>query len=108
MPDGRIGHIRSNRGLGVIAKAKKSGLGGRLMNLRISSAGTGIIALLGAALISFGVAAQLAVSSNDGKVVLVDGAAKVQEKPLDDTVTLIDLGAAPPTRVGAQHEHAVR
>ncbi|HZE46950.1 MAG TPA: YncE family protein, partial [Xanthobacteraceae bacterium] len=70
------------------------------MNLRISSAGTGIIALLGAALISFGAAAQLAVSSNDGKIVLVDGTAKVQEKPADDTVTLIDLGVSPPKVVG--------
>jgi DNA-binding beta-propeller fold protein YncE len=95
-----ISQIRRNRGLDVMAKAKKSGLGGRVMNLRISSAGTGIIALLGAALISFGAAAQLAVSSNDGKVVLVDGAAKVQEKPVDDTVTLIDLGASPPKVVG--------
>src|SRR5207248_11203575 len=90
---------RRNRGLGAIAKAKKSAWEGRV-NLRISSVSIGGIGFLGAALISFSAAAQLAVSSNDGKVVMVDGIVKVQEKPPEDTVTLIDLGVSPPKVVG--------
>ena len=38
-------------------------------------------------------AAQLAVSSNDGKAVLVNGVNTVPPNPADDTVTIIDLGA---------------
>jgi DNA-binding beta-propeller fold protein YncE len=47
-------------------------------------------------LFSINVAAQLAVSSNDGKVVLVNGVSTVRDKPSDDTVTIINLGVSPP------------
>jgi DNA-binding beta-propeller fold protein YncE len=40
--------------------------------------------------------AELAVSSNDNKLVLVNGASKVVPNPPPDTVTVIDLKASPP------------
>ena len=40
--------------------------------------------------------AQLAVSANDNKLVLVNGAATVVRNPPPDTVTVIDLKASPP------------
>jgi len=40
--------------------------------------------------------AQLAVSSNDNKAVLVDGVNTVPPAPKPDTVSIIDLGASPP------------
>jgi DNA-binding beta-propeller fold protein YncE len=56
-----------------------------------------VIVALSAVLVSAGAAhAQLAVSSNDGKVELVNGAVKVVASPPPDTVSLIDLGASPP------------
>ena len=45
-------------------------------------------------------AAQLAVSANDAKAVLVNGVNTVPPNPADDTVTIIDLGVAPPKVVG--------
>jgi DNA-binding beta-propeller fold protein YncE len=45
-------------------------------------------------------AAQVAVSANDGKSVLVNGATVVPDSPLPDTVTVIDLSVSPP-RVSA-------
>jgi DNA-binding beta-propeller fold protein YncE len=47
-------------------------------------------------LFSLNAAAQIAVSSNDGKVVLVNGVVSVPANPADDTVTIIDLGVSPP------------
>jgi DNA-binding beta-propeller fold protein YncE len=44
--------------------------------------------------------AQLAVSSNDTKVVNVDGVNKIVEHPAADNVTIIDLGVSPPKIVG--------
>ena len=41
-------------------------------------------------------AAQNAVSSNDNKAVLVNGANTVPANPAEDTVTVIDLGVSPP------------
>ena len=41
-------------------------------------------------------AAQIAVSSNDNKAVLVNGANTVPANPAEDTVTIIDLGVSPP------------
>ncbi|HEV2625571.1 MAG TPA: YncE family protein [Xanthobacteraceae bacterium] len=41
-------------------------------------------------------AAQIAVSSNDGKVILVNGVVGVPANPIDDTVTIINLGVSPP------------
>ena len=70
------------------------------MNLRISRAGGLAAALLALPLLLSGAAAQLAVSSNDGKVQLVNGVVTVPPNPADDTVTLIDLGVSPPKLVG--------
>jgi len=47
-------------------------------------------------LFSLNAAAQIAVSSNDGKVVLNNGTVSVPANPADDTVTIIDLGVSPP------------
>jgi DNA-binding beta-propeller fold protein YncE len=44
--------------------------------------------------------AQLAVSSNDNKVVNVDGVNKIVENPAPDNVTIVDLGASPPKVIG--------
>ena len=44
--------------------------------------------------------AQLAVSSNDTKVVNVDGVNKIVENPPPDNVTIVDLGVSPPKIVG--------
>jgi DNA-binding beta-propeller fold protein YncE len=44
--------------------------------------------------------AQLAVSSNDNKVVNIDGVNKIVENPPPDNVTIIDLGVSPPKVVG--------
>jgi hypothetical protein len=70
------------------------------MNLRISWASALAVALLTLPFLSFGARAQLAVSSNDGKAVLVNGANTVPPNPADDTVTIIDLGVSPPKVVG--------
>src|SRR5262249_33829692 len=47
-------------------------------------------------LVPFAAMAQIAVSANDGKAVLVDGVNKISPNPPPDTVTIIDLGASPP------------
>jgi len=70
------------------------------MNLRISFVSGLAAALLTPPLFSFEAAAQLAVSSNDGKAVLVNGANTVPSNPADDTVTVIDLNVSPPKVVG--------
>lgn len=44
--------------------------------------------------------AQLAVSSNDNKVINVEGVNKIVENPEPDNVTIIDLGVSPPKIVG--------
>jgi len=46
-----------------------------------------------------GANAQLALSANDGKAVLVDGVNTVPANPAADSVTVIDLGATPPKTV---------
>jgi DNA-binding beta-propeller fold protein YncE len=54
-------------------------------------------ALVSAALAAVPTAhAQLAVSANDNKVILVNGVSTVVASPTADTVTIIDLGAKPP------------
>src|SRR5271166_3143541 len=70
------------------------------MNSRISRASGLAATLFTLSLFSFGAAAQIAVSSNDGKALNVNGAYTVPEKPADDTVTVIDLGVSPPKVVG--------
>src|SRR5262245_3206809 len=44
--------------------------------------------------------AQLAVSSNDTKVINVDGVNQIVENPAPDNVTIVDLGVSPPKVVG--------
>jgi hypothetical protein len=51
------------------------------------------------AVLAAGARAQLAVSANDNKLVLVDGVPSVAQKPAPDTVALVDLGAKPPTLI---------
>jgi DNA-binding beta-propeller fold protein YncE len=72
--------------------------GGIIMTVRISLTQAIAVAIAAAALplVSINAAAQIAVSSNDGKVVLVNGVSTVREKPIDDTVTIINLGVSPP------------
>lgn len=57
-------------------------------------------ALFALPLLSVGASAQLAVSANDNKAVLVNGVNTVPESPAADTVAIIDLGAKPPKLVG--------
>jgi DNA-binding beta-propeller fold protein YncE len=51
-------------------------------------------------LLTVGATAQIAVSANDNKAVLVNGANVVPDKPAADTVNIIDLGASPPKVIG--------
>src|SRR5207302_1704969 len=55
---------------------------------------------LGAVVAVPAVHAQIAVSANDNKVVLVNGVVKVVPNPPPDTVTIIDLKAWPPKVLG--------
>jgi DNA-binding beta-propeller fold protein YncE len=82
---------------GVTAKRR---FGRSIMNSRISCGSALAAALLALPLFSFGAAGQIAVSSNDGKALNVNGAYTVPEKPVDDTVTIIDLGVSPPKLLG--------
>ena len=51
-------------------------------------------------LLTFGATAQILVSANDNKAVLVNGANVVPANPAADTVTIIDLGVSPPKLIG--------
>ena len=53
-------------------------------------------ALLALPLLSAAASAQLAVSANDNKAVLVNGVNSVPDNPAPDTVAIIDLSAKPP------------
>ena len=70
------------------------------MKLTISLANALGATLLTLPLLTLNAAAQLAVSSNDGKAVLVNGTNTVPSNPAEDTVTIIDLGVSPPRVVG--------
>jgi DNA-binding beta-propeller fold protein YncE len=70
------------------------------MNLRIPQIGVLSVALLALPCFWPVAAAQIAVSSNDGKAVLVNGVNTVPPSPADDTVTIIDLGLSPPKVIG--------
>ncbi len=60
-----------------------------------------VLAMLSAAILLSGPAeAQLAVSSNDNKVLNVEGVNTVVRNAQPDTVSVIDLGASPPRLVG--------
>jgi DNA-binding beta-propeller fold protein YncE len=67
-----------------------------VMQVRRSQVTALAVALFGLPLFSGAAAAQLAVSANDAKAVLVNGVNTVPETPADDTVTVIDLGVSPP------------
>jgi DNA-binding beta-propeller fold protein YncE len=60
----------------------------------------GLVLCLAAFSIAPAVRAQIAVSSNDNKVVNVDGVNKIVENPTPDNVTIIDLGVSPPKIIG--------
>ena len=57
---------------------------------------SGLSALAVLIALSSGAQAQLAVSANDGKAVLVNGVNTVPNNPASDYVAVIDLGAKPP------------
>jgi len=57
---------------------------------------TFVVTLLAAVTLVAAAQAQIAVSANDNKVVLVNGTATVVANPPSDTVTIIDLKAWPP------------
>ena len=63
---------------------------------RLSALAAGLLAL---PLSAFDASAQLAVSANDSKAVLVDGVNTVPANPAGDTVSIIDLNASPPKLV---------
>jgi DNA-binding beta-propeller fold protein YncE len=70
------------------------------MQCRIPRASAFAAALLAPVLMPLAANAQIAVSANDGKAILVDGAGKMPDNPAPDTVTIIDLGASPPKVLG--------
>ena len=70
------------------------------MTHRISRVSGLVATFLMLPLFSSVAAAQLAVSANDGKAVLVNGVNTVPPNPADDIVTIIDLGVSPPKVVG--------
>jgi len=49
---------------------------------------------------TIGATAQIAVSANDNKAILVNGANVVPDKPTADTVSIVDLGSSPPKVIG--------
>ena len=61
--------------------------------LRATGLAAGLFAL---PFLALDATAQLAVSANDGKAVLIDGVNTVPAEPPADTVTIIDLSASPP------------
>jgi len=70
------------------------------MQCRIPRASAFAAAVLAPVLMPLAANAQIAVSANDGKAILVDGASKMPDNPAPDTVTIIDLGATPPKVLG--------
>jgi hypothetical protein len=51
-------------------------------------------------LLTVGATAQILVSANDNKAVLINGANVVPANPAADTVSIIDLGVSPPKLIG--------
>jgi DNA-binding beta-propeller fold protein YncE len=70
-----------------------------MTSLRWRSAKLGF-ALALVPLLSVGATAQILVSANDNKAVLVNGANIVPANPAADTVSIIDLGVSPPKLIG--------
>src|SRR5258708_27728625 len=75
------------------------------MKLRITRTQAVVVAVAISTLPLFPInaAAQIAVSSNDGKVVLNNGIVSVPANSVDDTVTIINLGVSPP-KVSAESQ----
>jgi DNA-binding beta-propeller fold protein YncE len=68
------------------------------MMSRLSQAS--LFALFILPLSAFGAAAQIAVSANENKAVLVNGVNTVVQSPPPDTVTILDIGVSPPKVIG--------
>jgi DNA-binding beta-propeller fold protein YncE len=67
---------------------------------RITKIGVLAVVLAALPLLSFNATAQIAVSANDNKAVLVNGVNSVPPNPAADTVTIVDLGVSPPKVIG--------
>src|ERR1051325_7383682 len=59
-----------------------------------------VFALAALPLVAATASAQIAVSANDNKAVLVNGVNSVPDNPAPDTVAIIDLNAKPPKLIG--------
>src|ERR671924_706842 len=83
--------LRSSRRSGVLAPARFHWRCDMRTQRRV-------VVLLPTAVLALATAAhaQLAVTSNDNKVVLENGAPKIVSNPAPDTVSIIDLRASPP------------
>ena len=64
--------------------------------MRSSRAVSALITILSIAMTATASNAEIAVSANDGKMVMENGVAKVRKEPLPDTVSIIDLSGAAP------------
>lgn len=64
--------------------------------MRSSRAVSALITILSIAMTASAANAEIAVSANDGKMVMENGVAKVRKEPLPDTVSIIDLSGAAP------------
>jgi DNA-binding beta-propeller fold protein YncE len=80
--------------LGAALDERYRAKGEELMTSRLSRAGA--LALAALPFLVSAAGAQLVVSANDNKAVLIDGRNTVPANPPPDTVTIIDLGASPP------------
>src|SRR6185436_21000350 len=67
--------------------------------IRILLRGTALVALT-LLFLTPTASAQIAVSANDNKIALVDGANTVPANPPADTVTILDIGVSPPKVLG--------
>jgi hypothetical protein len=57
--------------------------------------------LLASATLSIGASAQIAISANDNKAILVKGVTSVADNPAPDSIDIIDLSATPPKVIGS-------
>jgi hypothetical protein len=73
---------------------------GRRMKIRNWRSACFCFALAALPLFSISAAAQILVSANDNKAVLVNGVNVVPDNPAVDTVSIIDLGVSPPKLIG--------
>ena len=64
--------------------------------MRTGKAALALSAISFLALAASGARAEIAVSANDGKMVMDDGVAKVRKEPLPDTISVIELSGAAP------------